>query len=115
MTRTRRPRLDSAVLILAAYPRRLAAERAASLLVQERVLACATLVPGARAFYMWKGKRHAETSTLLQGKTTRARAQDAIRRLRETHPDEVPEILVFDITGGDPDYLEWVARGVKRS
>jgi periplasmic divalent cation tolerance protein len=115
MGKTRRPRRVSAVLILAAYPRRLAAERAAALLVRERLLACATVVPGARGFYMWRGMRHAESSTLLQGKTTRARAEEAVRRLRETHPDELPEILVFDLTGGDPDYLAWVAQEVKRS
>ena len=112
--KTGRPRRVSAVLILAAYPRRPAAERAAALLVRERVLACATVVPGARAFYTWRGRRHADASILLYGKTTAARARDAVRRLRETHPDEVPEILVLDIAGGDPDYLAWVAREVKR-
>ena len=114
MAGTKRPRRASAVLILAAYPRRLAAERAAARLVKERLLACATVVPGARAFYTWRGKRRAESSTLLQGKTTRARARDAVRRLRETHPDQVPEILVFDVAGGNPDYLTWVAEEVKR-
>ena len=44
---------------------------------------------------------------------SRARADEAVRRLRETHPDEVPEILVFDVAGGDPDYLDWVAEEVK--
>jgi periplasmic divalent cation tolerance protein len=102
-------------LILAAYPRRLAAERAARLLVREGLLACATVVPGARAFYTWRGKRRAEASTLLQGKTPKARADEAVRRLRETHPDQVPEILVFDVVGGNPDYLAWVAEEVKRS
>jgi periplasmic divalent cation tolerance protein len=102
------------VLILAAYPRRPAAERAARLLVRERVLACATVLPGARAFYTWRGTRHAEASTLLYGKTTRTRADSAVRRLRETHPDQVPEILVLDVAGGDPDYLAWVAEEVKR-
>lgn len=114
MAGTRRPRLAETVLILAAYPRRPAAERAAALLVKERLLACATVVPGARAFYTWRGRPHAESSTLLQGKTTRTRADEAVRRLRETHPDQVPEILVFDVAGGNPDYLAWVAEGVKR-
>src|SRR4029078_5074344 len=48
-----------AVVILAAYPRRLAAERAARALVRDGVLACATVTPGARAFYRWKGKDRA--------------------------------------------------------
>ncbi|HYQ88941.1 MAG TPA: divalent-cation tolerance protein CutA [Candidatus Binatia bacterium] len=81
--------------------------------MRERVLACATVVPGARAFYTWGGRRRADRSILLYGKTTRARADEAVRRLRETHPDQVPEILVLDVVGGDPDYLAWVAEEVK--
>jgi periplasmic divalent cation tolerance protein len=102
------------VLILAGYPRRAAAERAARLLVRERLLACATVTPGARAFYIWRGKREEQKSAILQGKTTAARAREAVRRIRETHPDEVPEILVLDVVGGHPAYLAWVAEEVNR-
>lgn len=113
MAGTRPKRRARVVLILAAYPKRPAAERAAKLLVGERLLACATILPGARAVYVWRGRRHADPSTILQGKTTAARARDAVRRLRETHPDQVPEILVLDVVGGDPAYLAWVAAEVK--
>lgn len=105
---------ERVVLILAAYPGRQAAERAAKALVRERVLACATVVPGARGHYMWNGKRHADPSALLHGKTTAARSREAVRRIRATHPDQVPEILVVDVAGGDKDYLAWVASEVKR-
>jgi periplasmic divalent cation tolerance protein len=106
-------RAGPAVLILVAYPRRAQAERAARLLVRERVLACATTVPGARAFYHWRGREEAAPSTLLYGKTTAARSREAVRRIRESHPDEVPEILVLDIVGGHPGYLAWVAEEVR--
>ena len=109
MASARRKRSGKVVLILASYPRRLAAERAARLLVRERVLACATVAGGARAFYSWKGRMQAHGSTLLYGKTTSARSRDAVRRIRETHPDQVPEILVFDVAAGHPEYLAWIA------
>lgn len=102
-----------AVLILAAYPRRAAAERAARSLVRERILACATVAPFARAFYRWKGRLVAEASALLWGKTTASRAMDAIRAIRESHPDRVPEILVLPISGGEPRYLRWLRGEVK--
>ena len=108
--RRRSPRI---VLILAAYPKRAAADRAAKALVRDRVLACATVVPGARAHYAWRGKRHADPSTLVLGKTTAAKAKEAVRRIRASHPDQVPEILVFDVAGGAADYLAWVAKEVK--
>ena len=112
---TRRPtRPPRAVLILAAYPRRAAAERAARLLVRGRVLACATVSAPARAFYFWKGREVAEAGALLYGKTTAARARDAIRLIRQSHPDRVPEILVLKIAAGEPTYLAWVADQVAR-
>ncbi len=113
MAKPRRKRSGrSAVLILAAYPRRPAAERAARLLVRERVLACATVASGAKAFYTWRNREQAHGSALLYGKTTAARARDAVRRIRETHPDQVPEVLVLEIAGGNPEYLEWVEKEV---
>jgi len=112
MAGTKPKRRASVVLILAAYPRRPAAERAAKLLVGERLLACATVLPGGRAVYVWRGRRHEDPCTLLQGKTTAARSRAAVRRIRETHPDQVPEILVLDVVGGDAAYLAWVAEEV---
>ncbi len=111
MAGTRRKPSGSAVLILAAYPGREVAERAARKLVQAGVLACATVSDGT-AFYLWEGREHAEPSAMLQGKTTAARAREALRLIRESHPDKVPEILVFEIADGHPEYLAWVAEQV---
>jgi len=107
-----RPRVH-AVLILSAYPSRAAAERAARTLVRDRVLACATVVPGGRAFYRWNGKEHADPSTLLWGKTLATRARSAVRAIREGHPDTVPEILVLPVRGGHAPYLAWLAGEVR--
>ncbi len=100
-----------AVLILAAYPSLEVAEAAAQALVRERVLACATVTTG-KAFYAWEGREVAEPSAVLQGKTTAARADEARKRIRASHPDKVPEILVLEIADGHPDYLAWIAEQV---
>lgn len=111
--RTRqRPRVRP-VLILAAYPRRAAAERAARDLVRRRILACATVTPNGRAFYRWKGKEHADPSVILWGKTLASRSREALRAIRESHPDEVPEILVLPVQGGHAPYLAWLAEEVR--
>ena len=108
-------RTPRAVLILSAYPRRAAAERAARALVRRRILACATVAAGARAFYRWGGRDRAEPSVLLWGKTSAARAAAAIRAIRATHPDRVPEILVFAVQGGEATYLRWLAAAVEEA
>ena len=111
MASARRKRPGKAVLILASYPSREAAEEAARKLVQARVLACATVSAG-QAFYFWEGREHAEPSAVLHGKTTAARSAEALRLIQESHPDKVPEILILEIAGGHPGYLAWVEEQV---
>jgi periplasmic divalent cation tolerance protein len=101
-------------MIVAAYPKRAAAKRAARALVREGVLACATLVPRATAFYRWEGKFHEEWATLLWGKTTVARAGRAVKALAALHPDRLPEILVLETVGALPAYAAWVAAETSR-
>ena len=103
----RRPR---AVVILSAYPSRAAAERAARALVRSRVVACATVTPNGRAFFRWEGKERAEASALLWGKTAASRARAAVRAIRASHPDRVPEILILAVQGGHAPYLAWIEK-----
>jgi periplasmic divalent cation tolerance protein len=102
-----------AVLILSAYPRRAAAERAARALVRQRIFACATVTPGGKAFYRWKGEERADPTSLLWGKTIASRARKAVQAIHDSHPDQVPEILVLPIQGGHGPYLDWLAEEVE--
>ena len=111
----RRKRVPRAVLLLSAYPSRAAADRAARRLVDDGVVACATVQPNGRAHYRWKGKRRADPSALLWAKTTAARARAAVRDIRDGHPDSVPEILVIPVSGGHAPYLAWIADEVERA
>lgn len=109
-----RRRAPRAVVILSAYPSRVAAERAARALVRTRVIACATVTPNGRAFYRWDGKERADRTALLWGKTTAARARAAVKAIRASHPDRVPEILILPVRGGHGPYLAWIEEEVKR-
>jgi periplasmic divalent cation tolerance protein len=100
------------VVILVAYPSRASATRAARELVRGRFLACATVHPGATAFYRWKGRYVKEPITLLWGKSTSGMASRAAKAIRALHPDEVPEILVLRVEGGNAEYVAWLADSV---
>ena len=104
-----------AVLILVAYPRVAAAERAARDLVASRLAACATVSPGGRAYYRWEGRMRRDPSVLLWGKTVPSKVPAAIERIRGSHPDRVPEILVLSVTDGHAPYLQWLRGEVKGS
>ena len=55
------------VLTTAANP--VEAERLARILVEERLAACATLIPGVESVYRWKGEVELATETLVVIKT----------------------------------------------
>ena len=85
------------------------ADRIAGALLERRLVACATALPGGASRYWWKGslERAAETVLLLKTRADLVPAVEAA--LRELHPYEVFELLSFPSDGGAADYLRWIA------
>jgi periplasmic divalent cation tolerance protein len=92
------------------------AEKAAEIarvLVEERLIACANVLPAVRSVYRWQGKVHDEAEVLAILKTPAERLARLQQRLRELHPYEVPEMLAVRVEAGWPPYLEWLAAETK--
>lgn len=85
------------------------ATRIADALVEERLAACVTVVPGARSVYRWQGRVEHADEVLLVVKTVAARLEALTARVRALHSYEVPELVAVPITGGWPPYLAWLA------
>ncbi len=102
----------SALLLLSTFPDAEAARRIAGTLVEERLAACANLLPGAESIYRWEGKIERATEVVAFFKTTEACRARFEARLSELHPYEVPEILVLRPEGGLPAYLRWIEENV---
>ncbi|MGB9604842.1 MAG: divalent-cation tolerance protein CutA [Bryobacteraceae bacterium] len=93
------------------------AEQAAAIarrLVENRLAACVTVIPGARSFYRWKGAIEDSVEWLLLIKSRR----DLFGRLRDElgalHSYEVPELLALPVSEGAPSYLEWMENELLR-
>jgi periplasmic divalent cation tolerance protein len=84
------------------------AARIARALVDERLAACANLIPGVRSIYRFRGAVEDESEVLLVIKTRADRVDALAERLRALHPYEVPELLVLPTAGGLAPYLDWV-------
>ena len=82
------------VVIITTVDSKNAAENIADILVKERLAACVSIMP-ATSIYRRKGKIEKADESLLIIKTTPSKASAAIKRLKEIHPYELPEILVF--------------------
>lgn len=77
-------------------------------LVEERLAACASLLPGLRSIYRWQGRIEDEPELLLIIKTQAGLVERLAARVKELHPYTVPEIIALPVTAGWPDYLDWV-------
>lgn len=77
-------------------------------LLEARVVACGTLLPGARSIYRWEGAIESASETVVLLKTTAAQVDALKRQLPELHPYEVPELLILPCDDGFPPYLAWV-------
>lgn len=84
------------------------AEELARRLLDERLIACANLLPAAKSIYRWEGKTETTEETVLVMKTDARLTRKLIKRLRDLHSYEVPEILLLTVKDGNPRYLRWV-------
>jgi periplasmic divalent cation tolerance protein len=95
-------------LVLTTFASAEEAAKAVRLLVEEQLIACGTILPGARSIYRWKDaiEDSAESVVILK---TSADGFDALeKRLRAIHPYETPEIIALDPTAVSKDYADWV-------
>ena len=77
-------------------------------LLDERLVACGNIVPGAVSLYRWEGAVHRDEEVVVILKTVRRLVPQVIERARVLHPYEVPEMLVQEVVDGNPAYLRWV-------
>ncbi len=98
------------VLTTAATPEE--AENLARALVEEQLAACATLVPGVRSIYRWKGQVEEASETMLLIKTTVEQLAPLEARLHTLHSYETPEFLVLPVEAGSDGYLGWLRANV---
>ena len=83
-------------------------------LVQDRLVACGTLLPSAASIYRWEGaiKEEGEVVVLLKTDASKWEALEAA--VNERHPYDVPELLAVSVDRGAKPYLSWLSREVAR-
>lgn len=103
------------LLVLTSFPDADKAASAARILVEEKLAACGTIVPGARSIYAWEGSVADETEVLLLLKTEAPLYAKLEKRLVKLHPYEIPEILAWEPGAVHRPYAAWVAGAVQPS
>lgn len=77
-------------------------------LVEERLVACGTILPGARSVYRWQGALADEREVVVLLKSSRRRWEALRAWVEAHHPYQVPELLALPVSAGLDRYLAWV-------
>jgi periplasmic divalent cation tolerance protein len=89
------------------------ARKISDALLKEKLAACVNVTAAVTSRYWWKGKIDTAKERLLIAKTTQAKVPALIRRVKEIHSYDVPEIIALPVLAGNPDYLAWVGDSVR--
>ncbi|MCX7686114.1 MAG: divalent-cation tolerance protein CutA [Acetobacteraceae bacterium] len=80
--------------------------------VEERLAACANILPGHSAIYRWQGRIEEAEEGALVLKTTAARFEALRARIRVLSSYTTPCILALPAVAGDADFLSWLREQV---
>ena len=90
------------------------AERLGRTLVEERLGACATMIPTVQSIYRWEGRVETSGEILMLLKTVADQLPALEARLIELHSYQTPEFLVLRVEAGSQPYLDWIESSLRR-
>jgi periplasmic divalent cation tolerance protein len=100
--------MTEALLALTTFASEEDAARVVRVLVEERLVACGNVLPGARSIYRWQGAVADEREVVVLLKTRKQDWTALMSRLHELHPYDTPELVAFRIAAGAPKYMAWL-------
>ena len=100
------------LLVFCTFPDADTAAAVTKTLVGEKLVACGTILPGARSIYEWEGKMEDASEVLVLFKTAGPAYAKLERRLLKLHPYDIPEIVALEAGAASKGYAAWVASAV---
>lgn len=78
-------------------------------LVQQRLVACAQIIPWIESIYMWNNQLETTQESKIILKTRLERYDEIKNTILQNCKYQVPEITWIRIEGGNEEYLKWIA------
>ena len=100
--------MTEVLIVFTAFPNEIDAARVARVLVEERLVACANLLPGARSIYRWQDTVKDEREVVVLMKTRKQDWTALQSRLHDLHPYQTPECIAVRVAAGAPLYMAWL-------
>jgi periplasmic divalent cation tolerance protein len=89
------------------------ASRLGRTLVEERLAACATLIPAVQSIYHWQGQIESSTEALLLIKTNTEQLTALEIRLHQLHTYKIPEFVVLGVEAASHPYFDWLMSSLR--
>ena len=99
---------EAVVTVLMTAPDAGAAEGIVRSLLDQGLVACGNVVPGAVSVYRWRGRVERAEEAVAILKTVERLVPRVLEVATTSHPYDIPELLVQEVAGGSAEYLEWV-------
>lgn len=89
------------------------ARKVIHLLIDEKLIACASIIPNIRSIYRWEGKIEESIEVKVILKTKQGHFHSISEKIRDHCSYDVPEITQIDISIVAPSYFSWLSKNVQ--
>ena len=84
------------------------ADRLARSLVEQRLAACVSVIPGINSHFWWQGRLETAQECLLLIKSSRESFDQLRSAVEQAHSYEIPEVIALPVVDGALNYLNWI-------
>lgn len=77
-------------------------------LVEERLVACANVLPGITSVFWWEGRVQDEAEHAFLAKTRSDLVPRVTERVKALHGYTCPCVIAMPIADGNPAFLQWI-------
>ena len=100
------------LVILVTAPNIKVARKLVHSAIEQKIVACANIVPKIESHYWWQGKIESSAEVLIVFKTTLRNVRAFEKFVLKNHPYDTPEFIALPVSSGTNRYLEWLAASV---
>lgn len=82
-------------------------------IVRSKLAACVNILDHMNSMYVWQGEFQDDREAVLIAKTSEDLAEPLVEAVKARHSYDCPCIVTLPITGGNPDFIQWIKDQVR--
>ena len=98
--------------VLVTAPSLNVARKLAHAALNQRLVACANIIPKIESHYWWQGQLESSAEVLIVFKTTVEALPPLEECILQNHPYATPEFITLPLESGTDNYLTWITDSV---